>query len=117
VDQELQSARQYRIVKADYADYESDIHADDSGDTIDRERLAQCVRQYFARQQMENLWPSVEEFPGDLLVNSLSMVCPFPSAEKQALLEAATVADRAAMLIALIEMSMADNQGPEGMLQ
>lgn len=117
VDQELQSARQYRIVKADYADFESDIHADDSGDTIDRERLAQCVRQYFARQQMENLWPSVEEFPGDLLVNSLSMVCPFPPAEKQALLEAPTIADRAAMLIALIEMSMADSQGPEGMLQ
>jgi Lon protease-like protein len=45
------------------------------------------------------------------------MVCPFASAEKQALLEAPTVADRAAMLIALIEMSMADNQGPEGMLQ
>jgi len=58
-----------------------------------------------------------EDFPGDLLVNSLSMVCPFPPAEKQALLEAATVADRATMLIALIEMSLADNQGPEGMLQ
>ena len=117
VEQELQSARQYRIVKADYTGFAEDLLPDHAGDVIDRQQLGVRIRQYFARQQMENLWPSVQDFPGDMLVNSLSMVCPFPPAEKQALLEAATVADRAAMLMTLIDMHVSNNQGPEGTLQ
>lgn len=117
VEEELQSARQYRIVKATYTDFPEDMVADESGESIDRERLSRGIRQLFKKNQIENLWPTVEEFPGDLLVNSLSMVCPFSPAEKQALLEAKTVADRANMLITLIEMSIADSQGPEGVLQ
>lgn len=117
VEQELQSARLYRIVKADYSGFEEDALPASVGDTIDRKHLGIRIGQYFARQQMENLWPTVQEFPGDMLVNSLSMVCPFPPAEKQALLEAATVADRAAMLMTLIEMHVSENQGPEGTLQ
>jgi Lon protease-like protein len=42
------------------------------------------------------------------------MVCPFAPAEKQALLEAPTVTDRARLLLALIEMHVA---GSEGTLQ
>lgn len=117
VEEELQSARLYRIVKVSYVDFAGDVEGDRSGDTVDRERLADCIRQFFQKHKMENLWPTVQEFPGDLLVNSLSMVCPFPPAEKQALLEASTVAARAEMLITLIEMSIAEGQGPEGVLQ
>ncbi len=117
IEEELQSARLYRIVKVSYEDFAGDIEGDRTSETIDRDRLAGCIHQFFQKHKMENLWPTVEEFPGDLLVNSLSMVCPFPPAEKQALLEARTVAERAEMLITLIEMSIAEGQGPEGVLQ
>jgi Lon protease-like protein len=37
------------------------------------------------------------------------MVCPFEPAEKQALLEAVTDSDRAAILLTLLEMGAADD--------
>jgi Lon protease-like protein len=37
------------------------------------------------------------------------MVCPFEPAEKQALLEAETEADRATILLTLLEMGAADD--------
>jgi hypothetical protein len=43
-----------------------------------------------------------------LLVNALAMICPFEAKEKQALLEAPTLIERARILIALIEMANAE---------
>ena len=40
----------------------------------------------------------------DDLVITLAMVCPFEPAEKQALLEAGTIPDQAAMLLTLLRM-------------
>jgi Lon protease-like protein len=52
----------------------------------------------------------------ETLVNALSMICPFDAREKQALLEASNVKDRADALIALLEMSNASlpmTRGPK----
>jgi hypothetical protein len=38
------------------------------------------------------------------LINALAMMCPFDPAEKQALLEAGSVQERASTLIALLEI-------------
>jgi Lon protease-like protein len=56
---------------------------------------------------MQTDWKSIEEAPVETLVNALSMICPFDAREKQALLEAQNVKDRADALIALLEMSNA----------
>jgi Lon protease-like protein len=66
---------------------------------------------------MESLWPTLEELPAGLLVNSLAMVCPFSPAEKQALLEEPTLTDRAKLLMTLMEMNVAGMSGAEGTLQ
>jgi hypothetical protein len=42
------------------------------------------------------------------------MICPFEPAEKQVLLEASTDADRAATLIALLQMGAAEPDTPSG---
>jgi Lon protease-like protein len=114
---ELSTARLYRMVNVDYSAFLKDMEAGELEGTVDRERLAAGLRQFFRRNEMENLWPTIEELPDDLLVNALSMICPFPPAEKQALLEAADVTERAQLLMALVEMNAADPQGPEGTLQ
>ena len=49
-----------------------------------------------------------------MLVTTLAMVCPFEVPEKQALLEAPTPADRAAMLVALMQHGRA-RRPPPGM--
>ena len=40
------------------------------------------------------------------LITSLSMICPFDPTEKQALLEAPTLEERAEMMISLVEMAI-----------
>ena len=42
----------------------------------------------------------------DNLINSLSMICPFSPAEKQALLEAEDISKRGELLISLLTMMM-----------
>ena len=50
--------------------------------------------------------------PGEALVNSLAMMCPFDPAEKQALLEAPGFQERYSTLVALLEMSADGDGGP-----
>ena len=47
----------------------------------------------------------------ELLINSLSMMCPFSIEEKQALLEAPDLAARAAMVGGLMQMAVAGDGG------
>ena len=56
---------------------------------------------------METDWKSIEEAPPETLVNALSMLCPFAPGEKQALLEAPGLKERADVLIALLELANA----------
>jgi Lon protease-like protein len=44
----------------------------------------------------------------------LAMICPFSADEKQALLEAGTAADRASLLVALMEMALGEAGHPAG---
>ena len=53
---------------------------------------------------IEANWETIQRLTDDALVTTLAMVCPFEPAEKQALLEAPTDQDRAATLLALLQM-------------
>ena len=55
---------------------------------------------------MEVDWEAVENAPMETLINALCAGCPFSTVEKQALLEAPSVADRGQTLIALLDMDM-----------
>ena len=61
-------------------------------------------------------WDSLTEADAELLVNSLSMLCPFDPEEKQALLEAPTLAERRETLVTLMEFA-ARGGGEEGAMQ
>ena len=54
-------------------------------------------------------WESARTAPPDALINSLAIGLPFDAAEKQALLEAYSLADRRDALIALLEIDAAGN--------
>jgi Lon protease-like protein len=51
-------------------------------------------------------WSAVEDAPMETLVHALAAGCTFSAVEKQALLEAGSLAERARTLIALMEMSV-----------
>ena len=80
---------------------------------LDRERLERTLHAYFRIKGIDANWQAVKDTADAALVTTLSMICPFDPREKQALLEAATLDDRAQMLLTLIEMGAHGGPGPE----
>jgi Lon protease-like protein len=107
VAKELAMRRGYRRVHADLSAYLADLDEGPHPIAVRREELTEALRCYFARREFEANWEAIRRIPDDMLVITLAMVCPFEAAEKQALLEAETEADRAAALLALLQMGAA----------
>ncbi len=82
-------------------------------DCGDRDALLTALRPFFVRRSMEVNWEHVERMPDPALITTLAMVCPFADAEKQALLEADSLAERAAVLLALLRMDAYSSDAPE----
>ncbi|MHA7873604.1 MAG: LON peptidase substrate-binding domain-containing protein, partial [Hyphococcus sp.] len=103
----------YRIAEIDWDAFEIDAHGDDTGAAVDRDALLDAMKTYLDAEGLQTDWEEAEAASTDALIASLAMGCPFPPNEKQALLEAATVADRAACLMALMEMAASDANGDQ----
>ncbi|MEO1252725.1 MAG: LON peptidase substrate-binding domain-containing protein [Pseudomonadota bacterium] len=101
----------YRVARADWSAFDIDAHPDTSGSDVDRELLLEIMRDYLEAEGLKADWDAAAEAPVDALVVSLAMGCPFAPNEKQALLEAPTIADQAECLMALMEMSGGDEPG------
>jgi Lon protease-like protein len=112
--EEVAGRRGYRRVRADLAPYREDLEESSAPVGVDREALLAALRGYFARRNFEANWDVVRRMPDAALVTTLSMTCPFEPAEKQALLEAQTDAERAPILLALLQMGAAETDVPPG---
>ena len=106
VGDELPTIGGYRRVAADWEPFAGDM-MEATCITYDRARLETAARRYFARQGMQVEDDALGKLDDVSLVTALSMLCPFASLEKQALLEAPDPGKRAELLIALIEMAVA----------
>jgi Lon protease-like protein len=104
ITDELPSRAPYRQVRVDYDPYADDLAAPDEEAQFEREHLFQALKTYLGRRSLDVDWDTAGSAPEEALVNSLSMALPFDPAEKQALLEAHTLEDRCAALIALLEI-------------
>jgi len=105
ISEELPMRRGYRRVRADFSDFAADLAPTGEVEPgYDRATLLQSLRGYFAHRGFEANWDAINQMPDDALLVTLSMVCPFAPAEKQALLEATTPADRAEALLTLLQI-------------
>jgi len=111
VEAELQTVTPYRQVAPLWDPFASDLIESDEDPSIDRVSLEASLRTYFEKTGMRADWGSIEKAPLETLVNSLSMICPFDAPEKQALLEAPGLADRAITLKTCIEMASLERYG------
>jgi Lon protease-like protein len=107
VQQELQVLTPYRQVEADYGPYGSDLIADIGALDVNRDGLVDVLRRYLEANNMSADWDAIEQSGNEALVNSLSIISPYGLKEKQALLEAESLAERTEILIALTEMVLA----------
>jgi hypothetical protein len=104
VAEEIAMRRGYRRVRAEYGPFRHDLDLAAPKPQIDRPALLGALRPYFRARGIEANWDAIEQMGDADLVVTLCMVCPFDVREKQALLEAGTPADRAGMLVALLQM-------------
>jgi len=109
---ELPAVDGYRRVLADYDRFRGDLDDEENG--IDREHLLRVLGAYFDATGIEGDWAAIKETGSALLVTSLAMVCPFDGAEKQALLEAATLRERAAAMTTIMELAAHGPGAPGG---
>jgi hypothetical protein len=94
----------YRRVVPDWQPFAQDLDAPPATG-FDRERFIRGLREFFAQRQISADWEAIDKAAGEHLITSLAMLCPFAPSEKQALLEAADLDERARLLIALVEMA------------
>lgn len=106
---EVDAGTPYRKAEVDYSAYVADADADLTERAINRERLFDAMRLYLDAENLGTDWNAAAEAPTEALVNSLAMGCPFAPNEKQALLEAPALTDRADCLIALMRMGGGDS--------
>lgn len=112
VVEELAPKDGYRRVVPDFAPFVDDLR--EEADGVDRERLLAVLEHYFRQQAIEADWDSVTAAPNERLVTSLAMICPLPPAEKQALLEARGLRERAEALTTMLEMAVLEAAGTLG---
>ena len=101
---ELEMRHGYRRVRADLGRFQDDLDGQPGTGNLDRSELIDALRAYFAARGFDANWEAIDEMPDNTLVSTLSMVCPFDPAEKQALLEAPGTAERADTLLTLLRM-------------
>jgi Lon protease-like protein len=100
------------------ADVSWDGFARDLGPTetdkgFDRTAFLKLLARFFAARELQTDWESLEQAEDELLINSLSMLCPFDPSDKQALLEAPSLATRRETLVTLIEFALRGGQTDE----
>lgn len=113
VEQELESRSGYRRVVADWCSFADDFKSSKEALVLDRARLMQGLKEYFAVQGIRADWESIENAADIQLLTTLAMVCPFGPLEKQALLEAPTLQERGDTMLALLEMAVHDLKDEE----
>jgi Lon protease-like protein len=118
IAREASTDKPYREVDADFSHFATDLSETDDDDGVDRTSLIKVFRDYLAANDMSADWDQVREASTEALVNTLAVLAPHAPRDKQALLEAKDLKERADVLIALTEMALArQGAGPASGLQ
>ena len=96
----------YRRAKVDFAPYAEDLTGAQSDPDLDRRVFLKDLARYLQASKMGTDWSNLKDADDEMLVNILSMMCPFLPEEKQALLEAQTLTERRKILQTLIAFSL-----------
>jgi Lon protease-like protein len=97
----------FRQCIIDASRFASDFDRTYGEDKVDRSRFLKMMRDYAEFGNFDLNWQEIEKTGTADLVNFCCMVSPYGAAEKQLLLEAGSIEDRAEALIAMAEYEMA----------
>jgi Lon protease-like protein len=115
VTEELSVTTPYRQCRVDFENFKTDFVPRLGEEAVNREELLKTLADYLKANKLEADWKDINEAQTEALVNGLSMMSPYGAREKQALLEAPDLKNRADVLVAITEMAIAtsgDNDLP-----
>ncbi|MGB8814492.1 MAG: LON peptidase substrate-binding domain-containing protein [Paracoccaceae bacterium] len=106
VVQEVQGFTPYRRCAVDWVPFGRDLGAAEDDRGFQRDRFLMLLGRYFQAMALSSDWGSLKEADEEMLINSLSMLCPFAPEDKQALLEAPSLQTRRETLVTLMEFAL-----------
>jgi Lon protease-like protein len=111
IQAELDRTTPYRQIMADYHGFRGDRSEPAPLAAAARAGLEDVLRTYLDTEGLSADWEAVRSADDEALVTTLASVCPFDPAEKQALLEASSLGERAATLTALMTFAQGNSGG------
>lgn len=96
----------YRRCLVDWQDYDHDRGQPEHDATFDRPVFLDLLKRFLQAQSLSTDWDALKDAEDEMLINSLAMLLDLQVEDKQALLEADTLADRRKILTTLLEFSL-----------
>jgi Lon protease-like protein len=106
VEKELDTILPYRMVKPEWDAYIDDLVEGCDHIEIDREAFFPLLQKFMDVKNIECSWQMIEQSSCHVLLQTLPMILPFDTMEKQALLEAKTLEDRYKTLFTLLSINV-----------
>ena len=106
IKEEVEGFAPYRRCHVSWDGFERDLGKVEKDKTFDRPAFMAVLKRFFEYQELSTDWETMQEADDELLINSLSMLCPFEPGDKQALLEAPSLSTRRETLTTLIEFAL-----------
>ena len=106
IDHEVSGFTPYLRADVTWNGFGRDLGRAECDTGFDRAPFMDLLGRFFAARHLSTDWDSLREAEDELLINSLSMLCPFPPEDKQALLEAPSLTTRRETLVTLMEYAL-----------
>ncbi|OSP55093.1 LON peptidase substrate-binding domain-containing protein [Pseudoruegeria sp. SK021] len=106
IRQDVTGFSPYTKADVSWAGFERDLGPVEHDTGLERAAFMELLQRFFDARGLSADWDSLKEAEDELLINALSMLCPFDPGEKQALLEAPSLQTRRETLVTLIEFDL-----------
>ena len=104
LNEDLEEKGGYKRMAVDFSEFLDDMKPNNI--KIERNGFFETLRSYFDIKGLSADWKAIEKCEDEKLITTLAMLCPFSDAEKQSLLEANCLTDRASLMKVILEMSV-----------
>lgn len=106
IKEQIEGAEPYLQARISWQEFERDLSGAEQDAGFDRNNFLNLLERFFAIKELDTDWDNLKKAEVEMLVNSLSMLSPFPPEDKQALLETTTLTSRRETLVTLMEFAL-----------
>ena len=111
IKEELSEEKSYRKFNVDYSEFLSDLQKQENEQiNYDKNDLLNRIRVYFQKINYPIDFNELKKLDWSQLVNTVSMISPFSTVEKQKLIETLKIEDKIKLLDDIIKFSLFDYQ-------